>query len=102
MSKFTVEIDEDLKDIVPGFLTNRQKDIISLTDFFNEKNVSEIEKIGHKVSGSSGGYGFEELGRIAKKIEELAMNKNLTEIEPLIEKFKNYVNNVNIEYINMD
>lgn len=102
MSKFTVEIDEDLKDIVPGFLSNRQKDIVSLTDFYNDKNCSEIEKIGHKVSGSSGGYGFQELGLIAKKIEEFAMKNDLQQIGPLIEEFKKYVNNVNVEYVNMD
>ncbi|OUR97045.1 hypothetical protein A9Q84_11985 [Halobacteriovorax marinus] len=102
MEKFTVTIDEDLKDIVPGFLSNRQKDITALSDFFEQKNVSEIEKIGHKVSGSSGGYGFEELGKIAKNIEQLAMNNDVEAIGPLIQKFREYVENVNIEYVNMD
>ncbi|WP_127715785.1 Hpt domain-containing protein [Halobacteriovorax sp. HLS] len=102
MAEFTVEIDQDLEDIVPGFLENRKKDIELLKQFSNEKNLSEIEKIGHKVSGSSGGYGFHDLGQIAKEIEKLAMANTETGINELIEKFEDYVNNVKINYVDMD
>lgn len=102
MSEFNIEIDEDLADIVPGFLENRKKDFVELQGFYQEKNLKEIEKIGHKVSGSSGGYGFHDLGKIAKEMENLAMSGKIEGIDSLIERFENYITNVKVTYINMD
>lgn len=102
MSEFTIEIDEDLEDIVPGFLENRKKDLVELQKFLNNKDLSEIEKIGHKVSGSSGGYGFHDLGLIAKEMEKLAMENTIDGIGELIEKFESYITNVKVKYKNMD
>lgn len=102
MGAFTIDIDEDLKDIVPGFLENRKKDITTLKSLYEEKNLPEIEKIGHKVSGSSGGYGFHDLGNIAKEIEKFAMDNKESEIGPLIQQFEEYVQNVQVNYVNMD
>ena len=102
MSEFIIEIDEDLEDIVPGFLENRKKDLIELQKYLKSNELSEIEKISHKVSGSSGGYGFHELGKIAKDLERLAMENTLEGVEELITRFGNYINNVKVTYKNMD
>jgi HPt (histidine-containing phosphotransfer) domain-containing protein len=102
MSEFTIEIDEDLEDIVPGFLENRKKDLVQLQGFLEDKDLAEIEKIGHKVSGSSGGYGFHDLGLIAKELEKLAMENTIEGIDELIVKFEKYITNVKVEYKNMD
>jgi HPt (histidine-containing phosphotransfer) domain-containing protein len=102
MSEFNIEIDEDLEDIVPGFLENRKKDLIELQTFLKDKNLKEIEKIGHKVSGSSGGYGFHELGNIAKEMEKLAMEDQINGLESLISDFEKYITNVKVTYVNMD
>jgi len=97
-----VEIDEELEDIVPGFLENRRNDIVKLLSFFEERNYDELERIGHKVSGSAGGYGFHDLGKIAKSIEINAPKNNDDELSRLITEFKGYVENLEIRYIKVD
>lgn len=102
VSIICVEIDDDLEDIVPGFLENRRNDIVKLLSFFEERNYDELERIGHKVSGSAGGYGFHGLGKIAKSIEVNAPMSNDDELGKLILEFKQYVENVEVKYIKVD
>lgn len=102
MEAFIVEIDSDLEDIIPGFLENRRNDIIDLRKFFENKQYQELERIGHKVSGSSGGYGFHQLGKIAKSIEKNAPEQNDGELNRLINEFKDYVENVSVKFIEVD
>lgn len=102
MDLIYVEIDEELEDIVPGFLENRRNDIVKLLSFYEERNYEELERIGHKVSGSAGGYGFHELGKIAKSIEVNAPKSNDDTLGQLISEFKSYVENLEIKYIKVD
>ena len=94
-----IEVDEDLKEIIPGFMANRNKDILELERLLQEQDFHAIEKIGHRVAGSSGGYGFDELGNIAKEIELSIKGGDTSKIPELIENFKEYVNNVEIEFV---
>jgi len=102
VESFTVEIDIDLEDIVPGFLENRRNDIVELESFYEKREYLELERIGHKVSGSSGGYGFHQLGKIAKSIELVAQEKKDDELNKLIEDFKSYVENVQVSFVKVD
>lgn len=102
MEKFTVTVDKDLEDIVPNFMKNRNKDIIELKALLAAEDYSSIEKIAHKVAGSSGGYGFDQLGKIAKEIELKAMSGETGPIPSLIENFQAYVENVQIEFVEME
>lgn len=94
-----VNVDSELKDILPGFIENRIKDIEALTKALAENDFSTIEKIGHRVSGSSGGYGFGELGKIAKEIESNCKEGKFEKIPNLVRDFKSFMDNVEIQYI---
>jgi HPt (histidine-containing phosphotransfer) domain-containing protein len=95
-----VEVDEDLKDIIPNFMANREKDVVAFQEFIVNKDLEGIRKLAHKVAGSSGGYGFIELGEIAKQIEITADESgDLETIETLIISFIDYLSNVEIVYV---
>ncbi|EQC43942.1 Hpt domain-containing protein [Bacteriovorax sp. Seq25_V] len=94
-----IEVDEELKDILPSFLENRRKDIGLLNDAFAVKDYSTIEKIGHRVSGSSGGYGFDELGKIAKNIELECKNGNFEKVGDLIKNFEAFMQDIQVKFI---
>ncbi len=94
-----IEVDEELKDILPSFLENRKKDIILLNEAISIKDYSSIEKIGHRVAGSSGGYGFDELGKIAKQIELECKSGHFENVEPLIKSFELYMTDIEIKFV---
>ncbi|EQC51543.1 Hpt domain-containing protein [Bacteriovorax sp. DB6_IX] len=94
-----VEVDEELKDILPGFLNNREKDIETLKTAVAANDFATLQKVGHKVSGSSGGYGFDELGAIAKNIELAARESSLEKVQALVQEFENYVREIEVVFV---
>lgn len=59
------EVIEVLKDQMPSFLENREKELIRLKDFISSANFEEIRKIAHQWQGYCDPYGFRGLGVLA-------------------------------------
>lgn len=93
-----VIIDKDLEDLIPGYLENRKKDIVSIENALPKNNFDEIQNLGHRMKGSGGGYGFQEITEIGKTIEDAAKEKNTTQIKNSLDQLKDYLNNIEIEY----
>jgi len=101
-NKIIIEIDEDLEDIVPGYLDSRHKDIESLKKLLEEKDFIEIQSIGHKMKGSGGGYGFDYISECGKSIELFAKENNADKIKQWTLNLSEYLNNTEINYIELD
>ena len=75
-----VELDQDLMDLLPKYVSNVRKDSDKLADFIKCKDVKEIEMITHRIKGSALSYGFEAIDMIAKNIEHYSKIKDFTSI----------------------
>jgi HPt (histidine-containing phosphotransfer) domain-containing protein len=96
--KIVVNIDIDLEDLIPGFLENRQKDILKLEQAFAEQDFETLRSIGHNLKGVGGGYGFHEMTALGAAIEEGAKENNLEIINENVKKLSHYLANVEINY----
>lgn len=94
-----VEVDEELKDILPGFMNNREKDLVLLREALANNDFETIGKIGHKVAGSSGGYGFDELGKMAKSLELKVKDGDTSNLKEIVDQFEEYIRNVEIVFV---
>lgn len=94
----TVVVDSDLKEIVPLFFDNRKSDIEDLKEYLVAENYDKIEQIGHQLKGAGGSYGFDYITEIGRKIENLANENNLREIEQLIDELESYLQTVEVTY----
>ncbi len=97
--KKVVEIDKEIADIVPGFLANRNKELITLKEAISKNNFAELRNIGHKISGNAGSYGFDELGAIGAKLENSAIKKDLQSAKSNIEAIEEYLKSIEVKYI---
>ena len=59
-------MDEDLGDLIPGYLENRKKDVVEILNCLNRRDYETIRSLGHKMKGSGGGYGFDTITEIGK------------------------------------
>ena len=96
--KIVINIDIDLEDLIPGFIENRQKDILKLEQAIEEQDFETLRSIGHNLKGVGGGYGFHDMTTFGAAIEEGAKENNLETINENIKKLSHYLANVEINY----
>lgn len=101
MSKVTVEIDADLQDLIPQFIENRKKDIESLVELVEKKDLTAIAQLSHKIKGAAAGYGFTELSDLAAQMEVAAKSNNATPLPDLVRRMKVHFLNIDIRYVPM-
>lgn len=97
--QIVVYVDVDLEDLIPGFLENRNEDVKSIQKLLQESNFLDVQRIGHSMKGSGGGYGFDKISEIGKGIEEFAKLKNKDGIFNLVDELSHYLSVVKIEYV---
>ncbi len=100
--KITVHIDEDLEDLIPGFLQNRHTDIKAMRDSLEKDDFESIRIMGHSMKGAGGGYGFDKITDIGSDIETAANNKNKTIINKNIDELEDYIDRVDLIFIEME
>ena len=91
-----VHIDPDIAELVPRFLNNRRKDTVEIRRLLAEGNTEAIRIIGHSMAGSAGGYGFPEIGKIGKAIENAALDADHKKIEECTGQLSTYLSTVTV------
>jgi HPt (histidine-containing phosphotransfer) domain-containing protein len=96
--KITVVIDEDLADLIPGYMDNRRADIESIKTALLEEDLETIRIIGHSMKGSGGGYGFDLITEIGANIEDAAKASDTEEIKKQSNALSVYISNIEVVY----
>lgn len=89
-----VYIDEDIFDLVPGYIENCRKSVLEMKEAFEDQSFLILQRIGHNFKGSGRGYGFDEISEFGKIIEDNAKINNLEEIKRAVTDLENYLNQV--------
>lgn len=96
--KIVVRIDAELKDLIPGYIQNRYKDIEIMSKALESGDYETIRTLGHSMKGSGGGYGFEAITEIGANLEKWAKENNGDEIRGEINELSDYLKNIEIIY----
>ena len=100
--KVIVYVDSDLEELVPEFIENRYEDIEKINAWLDSNEMGEIQRLGHSMKGSGGGYGFQELTNLGGELEQAAMRGDKDEIDDLNQKLAQYLKVVKVVYQDMD
>jgi HPt (histidine-containing phosphotransfer) domain-containing protein len=95
----TVEVDQDLEEIVPGFLENRQQELVKINQAIESSDFDTLQVIGHKLAGNAGGYGFATLGEFGAQMENSARKRELGTIKQMRDEIKKYLSEVEVKYV---
>jgi HPt (histidine-containing phosphotransfer) domain-containing protein len=99
MNKPIEKIDCELEPLIEKFMKNSWSDFEIMQNAYSKKNYTEIQRIGHNIKGSSLNYGFLLMGELGRKIEISAAGENDVELEGLLNVFKDYLENVVVEFV---
>ena len=84
------------KDLTPGYIEKRITECPEINNLIKEKNTKELESKFHKIAGSGGGYGIQQITEIASKIEEAAGNQDINNIEIFFKDYQQFLNNIEL------
>ena len=70
--QIVVHVDPDLKEFVSEFLGRRQEDVLALREARDRADWEAIRRLGHRLRGSGGGWGFDAITDIGRHLEDAA------------------------------
>jgi CheY-like chemotaxis protein/nitrogen-specific signal transduction histidine kinase len=93
-----VNVDSRLRGIVARFLTNCGRDVLRLQQALAGGDFAAARIIGHTLGGTGGSYGFDEITRIGRAIEEKSLRGDAGSLSQLIAQLENYLSRVQPEF----
>ncbi len=97
--KHVVCVDQELKELIPGFMTVTQKEIRSMEEAVVEGNYEMIRRLGHRIKGAALCYCFEQMAEIAHDVEKAGQEKQpLDDIWKLANRLYGYMEQVEVVY----
>jgi HPt (histidine-containing phosphotransfer) domain-containing protein len=93
-----VEVDEDLSDLIPGFLTHKRAEIDTIFEAVTRRDYAEIGRIAHRVKGEGGSYGFDAMSEIGRSLEHAAATRDGSAVNILARQLLSYLDHVDIVF----
>jgi len=94
----TVKVSKDLEDLIPTYLTNRNKELDTLRQALAGGDFEQMRQIGHRMRGVGVSYGFDDVTSLGKLIEEGAKAGDKAGLEKHIADYGDYLSNLRITY----
>lgn len=89
-----VWIDEDIAELIPGYLERRKEDLTHMTEAIQRSDFDSIQHMGHSMKGSGGGYGLRMISDIGRQLEESAALKDVNSIHICRYQLQHYVDHL--------
>ena len=84
-------LDQDIVELLPAYIRNRQKDLSDMRAAWAAGDRAAVGAIGHRVRGSAGAFGLDQLGLIAGRLEAGARGGGGEDVEEALSKFDDFL-----------
>ena len=98
MKRNVVQVDADLRDLVPGFLAHKRADTGIIQAAIERADFQTLSQIGHKMKGEGGSYGFDAVTEMGAALERAAQARDLATARRTLEEFAAYLESVDVVY----
>jgi HPt (histidine-containing phosphotransfer) domain-containing protein len=98
MDREIVEVDEDLSDLIPGFITNKRADIAAIFNAVARRDYAEIASLAHRIKGEGGSYGFDAMSEIARSLEHACAARDAAAVTALARQLLSYLDRLEIVF----
>ncbi len=97
--KIIVEVDQDIEELIPLFMSTREKDITGLAAGLAAGDFTALRMIGHSMKGAGGAFGFAPVSTIGDSIETAALASDAATIHTQLAALRDYLARVEIKYV---
>ena len=91
-----IPVDPGLKELVPGFLANRRKDLESISRAMDSGNIEAIGVVGHNIRCFSRVYGFDDLTALGEELQQAAAERSLMRIAHAQSRLADYLSRIKV------
>ena len=100
--RIRLEVDPGLRELVPGFLANRRKDIEAIGGALRSGNLEAIRAVGHNIRCFSRVYGFDELTALGEELQQAAADQSTLRIVHAQAQLADYLARVDLSGLKND
>lgn len=93
-----VHVDASFEPLVPKFMTNRKREITTMTEAVDKGDFETVRKVAHGMKGVSGSYGFPAMTAAATRLEQAAKVADGESISRDLTALASYLDRVEIVY----
>lgn len=93
-----VHVDASFEPLVPKFMTNRKKEITTMTEAVAQGDFETVRKVAHGMKGVGGSYGFPEMTIVATRLEQAAKTADAGSIRNDLTALASYLERVAVVY----
>lgn len=101
VSEYIVDVDIRLERILPQFLAGQRSDFEKIKLALKSNDYQELMRLGHRMRGSCGGYGFHDLGRMAEELEKAAHVQDFPTLTELVKAMAQHLDSVKVRFQKM-
>jgi hypothetical protein len=97
MAKIRLQVEPGLKELIPGFLENRRRDLERMRHALHSGDLAAIRDVGQNIRCFSRVYGFDELTALGEEIRCAADECSTLRIVHLQGRLADYLSRVDIK-----
>lgn len=97
--RILVEIDQELIPVVPEYLEGRRRDCAEIKRLLASGILEYIQVLGHRMKGSGGSFGFDEISEIGEALELAAQARDAEGILAAVGRLERYLARVAVVYV---
>lgn len=96
--RILVEIDPELMPVVPDYLEGRRRDCAEIQRLLASGGMNCIQTLGHRLKGSGGSFGFDEISEIGEALELAAQVSDAEGVRAAVVRLETYLARVSVAY----
>ncbi len=92
-----LSVEPALRELVPGFLANRRKDLEVIGRALHSGNLEAIRVVGHNIRSFSRVYGFEDLTALGEELHRAAAEESTLRIVHAQAQLADYLSRIRFD-----
>jgi hypothetical protein len=92
--RIQLNVEPALRELLPGFLANRRKDVEAIGRALHSGNLEAIRVVGHNIRCFSRVYGFEALTALGEEIHQAATDASTLRIAHAQAQLADYLSRI--------
>ena len=95
--RISLTVDPALRELIPGFLANRRKDLEAIARALRSGNMEAIRVVGHNIRCFSRVYGFDELTALGEELQQAAAEQSTLRVVHAQTQLADYLSRITFD-----